>query len=162
MQDPKNDPNSETLVPPTDRQTNPLASVGPMLPPASETLKAEPEAAGHGAGDETKLLSTNQLIALYSEFRHTQTDILSETGGFAKLLERRDERLVASFAAVVENSVHRAVTQLEPRFRGIEQELAAARREASEALALARDALAKFAELERRPRDAGSEASTTG
>ncbi len=36
---------TETLVPPTDRETNPLASPSPatMLPPASQTLKAEPE-----------------------------------------------------------------------------------------------------------------------
>jgi hypothetical protein len=153
MQDPKNDPTSDTMAPPTDREveTHPIASLGPMLPPATVTLKAEPETSGHGAGDDTKLLSTNQLIALYTEFRHTQTDILSETGGFASMLARRDERLVSSFARLVEDSVRGAVTQLEPRFRGIEHELAAARREASEALALAKKAMAKVAELEGRP-----------
>lgn len=137
------DPKADTLAPPTDRDlsareepTNPLAAAVPatMLPPAAPALKPEPEQAGHGAGEETKLLSTNQLIALYSEFKHTQSDILSETGGFARLLERRDERLVSSFARLVDESVRGAVHELEPRFRGIERELAAARRDATEAL----------------------------
>jgi CheY-like chemotaxis protein len=99
-----------------------------MLPPTSE-LKPEPEVHGHGAGEDTKLLSTNQLIALYAEFRSTQTDILSETGGFAKLLGRRDERLIESFANLVESHVKAAVAQLEPRFGAQDSKLLAVSKE---------------------------------
>jgi uncharacterized coiled-coil protein SlyX len=105
--------------PPSDREeTQPRASVGPIIPPAAEVpseLRAESEA-GHGASDELKLMSTNQLIALYTEYRETQEDMLSESGGFAKLLARRDERLVESFAKTIEHLV-------EPRFSGIELKL---------------------------------------
>lgn len=110
------DRTAETLVPPTDRDapTNPEASARPAVPPPAIVPESDPP--GRGASAEVKQLSTDQLIALYTEFKETQRDLLSETGGFAQLLERRDERLVASFAKTVEHLV-------EPRFSGIELKL---------------------------------------
>ena len=133
MQDPKNDPNSETISPPTDRDvslreepTNPLAATvhATMVPPAGDPLAAlepSPDVERRPAGaslppSEFFERSYHQMVKVHAkqvELHDAQMqrdkDLFDADGKFASVISGVMDRRLAAFEQKLDN-----------RFTGIE------------------------------------------
>lgn len=134
----------ETLVPETDRNTQPpgaddaaAAQAGStMLPPASPGPKLDADGLVVEPSTMPELLY-NQLMRVHQAQVQRDRDLLDHDGKFAALVR-----------SLVDGGADKVATKLEPRFLGIEREVSRAHQVASEALRVAQEAMNRVAALE--------------
>lgn len=109
-----------------------------MLPPASPGPKLDADGLVEKPGSMPELLY-NQLMRVHQAQVQRDRDLLDHDGKFAALVR-----------SLVDGGADKVATKLEPRFEGIERELARARSDAAEAMRIAREALDHVTALEAR------------
>lgn len=135
---------TEVAPPSEDRDTQPPdpveeaaanAKMSTMLPaPKAPTLNAD------GLVDEPSNMPEllyNQLMKAHHALEQQRDDLLNPDGPFAALVR-----------TLVDGGADRVATKLEPRFAGIERELATAREDAAKAMRIASEALNRVTSLE--------------
>lgn len=108
-----------------------------LLPPAAGTPTLNADGLVDQPSNMPELLY-NQLMRVHQGQVKRDDDLLNPDGKFAALVR-----------SLVDSGADKVAAKLEPRFLGIERELASAVREAGEAMRIARDALNRVEALEK-------------